>query len=188
MAAGAAQALTLDLGDVVAIDFDAAAVEIIEAHEEVYNGGLASTGRADERDGLAGLGLEGDVFEDVLLLGVAEGDVVEVDVAFGLVHQIGGGLVHGFGLGIHDFEYALRAGQRRLNRRDLMRDFVDGARELTGILKEGLDVADGDYAAHREETADAGDQRETEGGELSFHNADTEPGNCPAVRKGHRTR
>ena len=41
--------------DVGAGDFDGAAVDIIEPHEQVDEGGLAAAGGADDGDALAGL-------------------------------------------------------------------------------------------------------------------------------------
>ena len=52
--AGAHVAAT-QVGDVLAVEQDAAAVELVEPHDEVDEGGLAGAGRADDRDRLAGL-------------------------------------------------------------------------------------------------------------------------------------
>ncbi len=72
------------LGDVVAVDENAAALRLVEAGEQADDAGLAGAGVADERDGLAGLGEEVDVVEHPAILGgglVAEADVFKMDLA-----------------------------------------------------------------------------------------------------------
>ena len=49
------------LRDVDAVEGDRTAVELVEAHDQVDQRGLARAGRADDRDGLAGLGDERQV-------------------------------------------------------------------------------------------------------------------------------
>ena len=70
----AAQVRLADAGDVDAIVGDGTAVDVIEAVDQVGDGGLAGTGGTDKGHLLAGLGVEGDVVQDDLLRGVAEGD------------------------------------------------------------------------------------------------------------------
>ncbi len=65
--------------DGVAVEEDEAALAVVEARDEVDEGGLAGAGVSDEGDGLAGLGGEGEVVEDRAIGVVAEGDGAELD-------------------------------------------------------------------------------------------------------------
>ncbi len=76
------QALLLHLPDVHAVHEDAPGVHVVEARDEVHEGGLARARAADDRRHLPGLALK-EMSADGRLLraGVAEGDVAELDVA-----------------------------------------------------------------------------------------------------------
>ena len=76
-----AQRVELDVADVVAVDQHLAAVDVVEARDQVGDRGLARAGRADQGDGLAGLGAEADVLEDRPARIVGAGDVLELDRA-----------------------------------------------------------------------------------------------------------
>ena len=54
----AAQVAAGEIPDVVAVHQDGAAVDIVEAHQQLDHGGLAGAGWADDGDLLAGLGVE----------------------------------------------------------------------------------------------------------------------------------
>ena len=71
-AQGAAQVCLADGHDVNAIVEDAAVVDVVEAVDEVGDGGLTGTRGAHEGHLLAGLGKQGDVVEDGLLRHIAE--------------------------------------------------------------------------------------------------------------------
>ena len=60
------------VGDVDAVERDPAAVELVEPHEQVDQRGLAGAGRADDRDGLAGLDRQRQVLDQRLVGLVAE--------------------------------------------------------------------------------------------------------------------
>ena len=121
----------LQVADIDAADADDATLRVVEARDEVGDGGLAGAGGSDQRDQLAGSNVETDVVEDGFLRaivgnrdgferrerdfggrGIAEGDAVELD---------GGGTGRdGDGLGafpdhggkIEDFEDSLEGDQR----------------------------------------------------------------------------
>ena len=65
-AEGTAQVGLLYLVDIYAVIADLAVGNIIKAVDEVGDGGLAGTRRADEGDLLAGLCIDGDVVQNVL--------------------------------------------------------------------------------------------------------------------------
>lgn len=70
-----------DVGDGDAVVEDDTALDIVEAVDEVDDGGLAGSGTADKGDLLSGTGVDIDVEEDLLLGGVAEINMLEVDIA-----------------------------------------------------------------------------------------------------------
>ncbi len=80
-AQAAAQVGLLDLVDVDAVVADLAVGDVIEAVDEVGDGGLARAGGAHKGDLLARLGPQADVVEDQLVLVIAEVHVVKDHVA-----------------------------------------------------------------------------------------------------------
>ena len=105
----AAQVRLADAGDVDAIVGDGTAVDVIEAVDQVGNGGLTGTGGTDKGYLLAGLGVEGDVVQDDLLRGVAEGDMVKPHIALELYMAEGAILFRdlpgqGVGVGVVAFD------------------------------------------------------------------------------------
>ena len=78
---GGAQALLGDVGDVLPVDQDAAALDVVEAQQQVDQRRLAGAGAADQPDLLAGLHVERQVVDDARLAAVVEADVLEADVA-----------------------------------------------------------------------------------------------------------
>src|SRR5699024_8832450 len=82
-----AQVGLFDLADVDAVVADLAVLDVVEAVDEVGDGGLARAGGAYESHLLAGLGVQRNIVQHRLFGGVAEVHVVEADVA----PQAGGG-------------------------------------------------------------------------------------------------
>ena len=71
----AAQRIAPDVADFIPVDQNAAAVDVIKAHQQVNDGRLPRAGRADDGDRLAGLGVDRKRFQDGLLGRIAEVDV-----------------------------------------------------------------------------------------------------------------
>src|SRR5262249_38331859 len=69
------------LSDVDAVERDASRVELVEAHDEVDEGGLAGAGGSDDRDRLSWVDGQGEVLDERLIGLVAEGDLLETDLA-----------------------------------------------------------------------------------------------------------
>ncbi len=65
----------------MAVDVDGAGLDVVEARDEADDGGFSAAGRADDAYELAGLDLEVEIGEDWVVGVVAEGDVVEFDLA-----------------------------------------------------------------------------------------------------------
>src|SRR5699024_10143709 len=72
-----------EIPGVEAVEDDGAAGDLVEAHHEVDQGGLAGSGRADDRDRMAGVGSEGHLLDERSLRGVAEADLGEFDLSGG---------------------------------------------------------------------------------------------------------
>ena len=69
--------------DVLAVDQDASALEVVEAKEQVDQRRLAGAGAADEPDLLARRDRQRQALDDAALAAVVEMDVLEADRAFG---------------------------------------------------------------------------------------------------------
>src|SRR5581483_4691383 len=87
----AVQRLERELADVVAIDADAAFGRVVEAGEEVRQGGLAGARWADEGGDAAGRDLQGDVVEGAGARAVGEADVLVRHAAFDVAEGAGVG-------------------------------------------------------------------------------------------------
>ena len=67
--------------DVVPVDQDLAALELVEARDQLAKRRLARAGVPDERERLPGGNRQVEVAQDRLLIGVAEVDIAELDLA-----------------------------------------------------------------------------------------------------------
>ena len=141
-----AQEGSVKRANVVAVYCDGAYADIVEAVQEVGDGGLACTGRADEGDLLSRLGVKGDTRQDLLIGQIAEVHVLHNDVtlqAFGgflgevflLLLGKGDGVSPLLALGgrVDDGKHSLRPCQSGKEGRGLLRDHVDGHGKLLGI-------------------------------------------------------
>ncbi len=128
--------LCVTLRDVLAVDGDAAAGEIVEAVEQPRNGRLAGAGRADHRHGLAGRHLEADAFEDDAFRLIGEGDVLEADVAAGHLQRTGAGGVLDLRRARNNREHVLDVGHRLL---DLAIEHAHEIERLVELDHHGVD-------------------------------------------------
>jgi len=143
-----AQVVTGEVTDVVGAYTNGAAANVVEAHEELDEGRLASTGRTDDGHRLAWIDVEREVVDDVLVRQVAKAHVLERDgtlvVREGLPRHVGVGLLGG----VEKLEDAFRGGDHLLDHVGDVGELRDGLREVAHVLDEGLDVTDGDAALH----------------------------------------
>ena len=168
---GPAQIILLDIAHVDAVIGDVAALNVIEAVDEVRDRRLARTGRADEGDLLAGLGIEREVFQHRLVRIIGEVDVVEADVALqrhmcavrldpvevaALARQRDGALVD-LGRGVQHVENALRTGQRQHDGVELICDLADPVGECADVLQERDEDTAGALASQPQCADGAGD-------------------------------
>ena len=96
------------LGQVHAVDVDLAILRLVVLEQKLGDGGLAAAAAAHQRDLLAGRDGEADVIQRRGAVAVAEGDVLELNVALDL-RQVGavfiasllGGVIHDLGQTLH---------------------------------------------------------------------------------------
>ena len=153
----AAQVLGRDVPDVDAVDQDPAPLGIVEPQQQVYHRGLAAAGHPRQGETHAPGDVEGDVLEDVVVVaGVREPDVLEgyAGLEPGPGHRLRG-------LGnplLHDEqpEDALGAGDRPLDRGDLLGGQVDRLEEHPDVRDEHHQRAYGQAADSRRRSSGPG--------------------------------
>ena len=150
-----AQHIALDVAHIHAVDGDAARIDVVEAVEQVGDRGLARAGRADEGDFLPRLCIERNVPQNRLARDIAEGHIVELDIALHVRHVCGIGFVRLLLGAVEHVKYALRTGKRGKHRAHLHGNLVDGAGELARIVDKDGQTADVKAARNAEDAADA---------------------------------
>jgi len=177
-----AQGVLCDVLHVDAVVGDNTLLHVVEAVDEVGDGGLARTGRAHKGDLLPGLGEQGHIVEHRLFPIVGEGHVVKAHVAPQLhqravrlfpgpvagaplrlrqgiavfLHADDDGLaLIGLGLFVHDGEDALGAGRRGQQGVDLLADLAHRLAHLLDVQQVRAQRADVKYAADGQQAAHA---------------------------------
>ena len=83
------------------VDEDGAVRHIVGAQDQIHQGGLAGAGLAHQAHVLASGDGEGHVLQRVILaLGIAEGQVAELNVALHIVQRLHIGAIHHILLGV----------------------------------------------------------------------------------------
>ncbi len=147
-----------EVADVDAVERDAAAVELVEPHDEVDEGRLAGAGGSDDGHGLTGAHRQVEVLDERLVGRVGEGHALE---RHGTVRVLDAGRLDGVGLllvGVEDLEHALGRGDARLEHVGHRGDLRQRLRELPGVLDERLDVTEAHGSGGHPEAADDGDE------------------------------
>ena len=143
-----------------AVDSDLACIDVIKTHQQVHQRGLARAGRTHNRDLLAGLDLERQVRDQLLVGIVREAHILELDAA----QRLGGvdGLrVIGVGdlvIGFQHFEDALCRSRRGLQLDHQAGQFAHRLVELLGVLDESLDRTQSHGSPGHRQAAHQGDQ------------------------------
>ena len=150
---GAAEALLRDGADVLPVDADRAASYIVEARNELAERGLASAGRPDNRNRLAGVGMERDVVQNVQLALVGEADVVDVNRAVDLRKLLRIGCIIQRGFGAHDLDEALESCRAVGEHLGEVRQLPDGVDKGRDIERERQQVDHVHASLHDERTA-----------------------------------
>ena len=139
--------------DVPAVEGDVATVELVEAHEQVDQGGLPRAGRSDDRHRVPRLHAQGQVPDELGVRRVGEAGVLHLDDAGarpgGTRHQVcltgpsslAALGVRGLLLGVEKLEDSLGRGRSGLHCRGHPAELAQRLRELLGVLDEGLHIA-----------------------------------------------
>ena len=143
-----------DVARIHAVDGNRPALDLVEAHEQVDQRGLAGAGRADDGDRLAGLGLQRKILDQRFGRIVAELDMVEPHQALDVLDVLGV-LAFGHLLGfVQELEDAFGRSQGALQDRGHRAQLAQRLGELTRILGERLQVAQRHRAGEHLESAD----------------------------------
>ena len=140
---GRAQRVLRDVADILAVDRNAPAADLVEAEQQARDGGFAGAGRTNHRHFAAGRDLEAEPFEDFPIGLVGEGDVLEADRTALDHERLGVRLVLDLRLAREDCEHPLDVDHRLL---DLAIDHAHEVERLVELDHHGVDhheVADG---------------------------------------------
>src|SRR2546426_1346466 len=142
------QILEIDGANVLAVEKDLAALNIVETKKQGNQRGLARAGVADDGERLAGLNTERDITQYPILvrrlgnIAVAEPDIAEFDFAAGLDERDGVGVrLNGDRL-VKELEDALRGGHGGLQDIEFFAQVLDGAEEALRVHGEGREDAE----------------------------------------------
>ena len=125
-----AQAFLRHPRDVLAVDGDAALLDVVEALQQHEQRGLAAAGLADQSDPLAGLQAQAEAFEHLQPARILERDVVEGDRRAGPDQRLGFGVIAQF----------MRLQQRRdrfRHPRDMLGDVDQRDGEIARRIQDG---------------------------------------------------
>ena len=134
---------------------------LVEAAQEVDDGGLARAGLADQGDGLARLDGEVEVFQHLFPAGILEGYVLKLDIAMELRPVLALGVevvaknlrylgrIGDLRLGLDQRDHALGRSLALLGFGEDAGDAGDRLKHLRGVADEGCQRADGDGAEHK---------------------------------------
>ncbi len=149
----AAQVGAADVAQVVPINADRAAVDVVKARQQVGDGCLSRPGRADERNRLAGQGLQRHVFDDGMSRFVGEIHSLEFDVTLEICQTHRPVAVYRFGGRVNHLEDPLRTRQSSLDGVIDIGELAQGRDESVGVADKGGDNAHGHESAQGQPSA-----------------------------------
>src|SRR5450755_2915895 len=149
----------MEVADVDAANSNGSALHVVEAEEQVGQGGLAGSGVSDHGDGLAGGNAETDIAQNPVLADVSEPDMVEFDSNGALRKRLRAGRRDDGWLGVEQFENTLGGGHRTLEDIVFFAEVLDGPEEAQSILKKRDQHAEGQGALPDAEAAVGKQQR-----------------------------
>ena len=126
------------------------ACRVVEAHQKINQRCFSAACWSDNRDSLAMLRMEMEVFNQLFIWRVGEADILKADAAQSVFKRFCAGGVRLFGIGIQKFKNTRRAGQRILKFRNHAGNFIERLCVLVGIAKKRGKTAHG----HRRARAD----------------------------------
>src|SRR5450755_4307799 len=149
----------MEVVDVDAANSNGSALNVVEAEQQVCQGGLAGSGVSDHGDGLAGGNAETDIAQNPVLADVREPDVVELDGDGSWRKGLRAGRRDDAGLGVEQFENTLGGGHGSLEDIVFFAEVLDGPEEAQSILKKRDQHAEGQGALPDAEAAVGKQQR-----------------------------
>ena len=150
---GIAQLSAVEVFDVVSIDLDCPAVDIIKTHQQFDHGCLSGSGRSYDRGFLARFYFGAEIVDDDLLRVVAEMYVVEGDFSCHSLDccRILDNLV--FLFLVQEFKDTLGCRRHRLYHVDNLRNLLNRLGKVFHILDKCLDITDRDHVFDRQKSA-----------------------------------
>ena len=130
-----AQRVLADVGDGDTVVEDLSFLDVVEAVDEVDDGGLTGSRTTYEGYLLSGVRVDVDIKKNLLFGGVAEVDISEVDIAL-RIGKFFCSMIH-LGLGIHKAEHAFGSDSGVEYGVDLLGDVGDGLGETLVQGEEG---------------------------------------------------
>ena len=169
-----------------AVHSDDPVAGVVEAHEQIDDGGLARPRGAHDGHGLAGSGLQIQVVKHGLLRGIAEADVLRLHMAPAVGQLPGPVEVLGLLRLVQQLEDPLRGGQSGEDLVDDIGYFGDGAGELPAVEHEAGDLGqahDPVQIEHRAPQADGGQAEVGDHADGGAH-GHAHPGGVPEGLRG----
>ena len=147
------QGLLRDRAHVLPVDADAAGRHVIKAWDQAAQRAFAAAGRADDRNGLAGPDMQGDVLEHLLIFLIGERDVLNVDRAADMPERFRIRRVAQLRLRAHQLDEAAKARKAVGEHLGKIHELAHGARERGDIQGEREQVDQIHPALHDERAA-----------------------------------
>ena len=157
-----AKPLQIQIPDILAVDKDMALFDIVEAGDQVYQRAFSRATGSHQADHFSGLDGEGDIVQSVFAGRIGKAHMVEIHLA---LHgsEADTGIEDGFGIRVHDFEYAFGRGQTALQPVIHAAEFAHGGVEPVEVTGKGHQGSHGGGILHDHVAADAEDQNRAEG-------------------------
>ena len=139
----------------MSVDFDLAAVHVIETHQKFYHGGLARTCGAYNGNLLSVLHIRRKIMDDHFVGIIAERHMFKLHVSFQIpdIRRIFHSLI--LLRLFQELKHSLRSGRGRLKQVRHLGDLLDRLGKITDILEKGLYISDfdgspdGEYSAQQ---------------------------------------
>ena len=146
---GLAQAVLADLADILAVNFDRAAGDVVKAEQQAREGRFTGPRRPDDGHRAAGRHLEGDVFEDWPVGPVMKADVAKDDPPAGHFEGRRRRRVDNLQRLVDQAEHGLHVGQRLFDFAVYEAQEVERQVKLDQVSVDHHEIADGhDPGAH----------------------------------------
>lgn len=140
--------------NILAVNGDGSARDIVKAGNQIANGGLSSTRRPHECDGLSLGCFKINLFQHhLVVIRIGKIHIVEADIPLHMTHRNGILPVENIGLGLHHFCKAFDSGHSALELFHELDDSAHGSQHGRDKHRVGEKIAGGDAAVHQENSA-----------------------------------